>query len=152
MIYFKTILIDKLDSAAIETAIRAHSLRRHTPLDLQTATFYTTEKGKFFLGLESKKAIQLVRIKNVLERFFPKVILRFEKNNFTSFRIRLSYLSTFIFVLLLFILGANVFNSFHNGRFESKIFSVLIAIVLFGLLLFFEIKKSIKRVFLAIEN
>lgn len=146
MFYFKSVAIADKDVEETERNIRDCSLRRHTPLDLQTSSVYNTNKNKLFLGLETKRSIFITRLRNPIDRFFPKFIVRFRKDEFDHYKLRLSILSMIIAIFLPLLLVNNLVHSVIHDRLEPDMFTLLFLNILFFLLLFAEYRTVLKHV------
>ena len=144
MIYFKRIEIQNADSNQIEELVRKHCIRRHTLLDLQSSVYQMPDPSKLFLGLEGKKAIQITRLKNTIERILPKMIIRIEKVDFTFYRIRLSLLSSIIAIFLPIALLINLVNSISAKKIQEDLPIICFFNALFFLFCLFEYKKTNK--------
>src|ERR1700754_4862268 len=101
MIFFKTNRITGYSPEEIERGIRRFTFKRHIRLDFHSSVTYMKE-DKYFFGIETFRDIQLTRIKTPLERFLPKLIFSFSKEeSFMTYRIRYDYVSLITFFLLL---------------------------------------------------
>ena len=147
--YFKKINITELTSDKIERNIRLFSLKRHTSLDLKSASTYVNEPNKFFLGYENNKRIDLLRITSPFEKLLPKIIVTFNKDNFNEYNLRLKLISMILFVLLTIALSLHLFYSIKSGKLESDFFAILFLNLIFHILAFVEFKlvnRKIKKV------
>jgi hypothetical protein len=99
MLYFREFELKENDQDNIEKRIRSLSKRRHSSLDIVQSVSYDRD-GKLFLAVETSENITLTRLKLPIERFLPKIIVRFSKSDFRYYKIRLSLFSSIIFVLL----------------------------------------------------
>jgi len=99
MVYLK---IQRLEGEPLEneTKIREVILRRHLIIDFQSSKkdeYSGNNKGKF-IGVEKKEAIDILRIRGLLFRFFPKVIVRLNLNDGVStIKYRPSFISMLMF-------------------------------------------------------
>jgi len=123
--YFKTYRIDNRISSQIERNIRYTSIKRFADLDFKLSSFYTSEKGKYFLGLEEKENIKITRIRTPLEMILPKIIVCFEKKDCTAYKIRYSVSTYLFFWFFVLAIALNLFYSLVNERFESSLFEVV---------------------------
>lgn len=151
MIYFKTIYFQKDEKRVIEKAIRKFSLKRHSSLDLQSSSSYITEDGKYFLGQETEKYIRTTRFRTPFEKLLPKLILRFNKNDFESYQIRFSFPSNLIFLVLVIAILLNFFKFISSGRLGGNIGFVIVLSILFALLTLLEIKLISRKIKKAID-
>ena len=124
MFYFKTVNLSNPDNKDVETAIRNFSSRRNTTLDFKSSASYISSE-KYFLGFETDADLQITRIRTPFERFFPKLILNFQKDKqFTCYRIRYSFLSAIIFVALSIVFIFNLIYSVIDQGLDSDFFSI----------------------------
>lgn len=154
MLYFKTIKIENTDPEIVEKAIRAFSLKRLTSLDLITSSASYASEDKYFLGVEKNDALFTTRIRTPFERIFPKLIVRFKKEDgFTSYQIRYS-LPAIAFTLLNIVgLFANLFYVLTTDGFTFEgLFLITLIIVLFVLFTLLELTFTRNRINKAIEK
>lgn len=142
MIYFKTINITNCNNDTIERILRRKSVKRHTlfGLDIKSSSTYVKDENRSFIGIETNKNIKVTRIRTPFEWFLPKLILRFDKNNFTKYRIRYSLFSFIIAVFLALIIVLNIFYSLKYKNLESNFINIIILTAIFLALSFVEIK------------
>lgn len=152
MIYIKTINITKVDNLLIEKAVRSFSLKRHSSLDLKQSSSYITEDNKYFLGLETDSYIKITRLRTPFENFLPKLILRFDKKDFSVYQIRFSFPSNLIYATLIIAVVLNLAKMITSGQLGSNIGSILIISTIFILLTLFEIKIATQKVKKAIDR
>jgi hypothetical protein len=152
MFYFKQIEIDNSNAQIVEKAIRAYSKKRHTSLDF-IANVEATSDDKYFLGLENNNDIILTRLRTRFEWYFPKIIIRFQKNKgFSSFQIRYSILSSIVFCAFVVGLVSNLlYLSTDYFAFENVLLMVMV-LSLFTGLTFLEIAIARKRISKAIQK
>jgi len=153
MLYFKQIPIaPSLLAADIESAIRKVSAKRAASLDIVSSSSYIKE-DKYFVGIEGDNDLQITRIRTNFERFFPKIIVSFPKDQaFKIFRIRYSLFSTIVFCILLLIVLSNIYSSIVSKELESDFISVLIVFALFLCWTLLEIRLTKKKIEKAIKN
>jgi len=152
MFYFKQIIIDNSNPEIVEKAIRAYSLKRHTSLDFKVTATYTSEE-KYFLGLESADDLKITRLRTPFERFFPEVIIRFEKKKgFSSFQIRYSVISTIVFCALVIGLISNLLYLTNDYFAIENLLPLVILLSLFSGLTFLEINITRNRINKAIQK
>ena len=127
-------------------------MERFYGLDIIKATVYVESDERFFIGLEKPKTIKFIRIRSILELLLPKLILKFEKDDFSSYKIRYALLP---FILLLFILIGLIHGFFailkNINDFDIIIFPVIISICFF-LFTKIELKLIHKKIMKSIEN
>ncbi len=152
MIYFKESRIQNSNGKAIEEAIRKTSLKRHTSLDLKvTSTYIDEENQKYFLGLESKNNIKLTRIRGPFERLLPKLIVRFNKNDFETFDIRYGIFSFLFGTFLIISFSLNIIYSIEKFSLDNDIIPVLFLTALFVLLTYLEYRLTVNRIKKAVK-
>ncbi len=136
MIYFKTTQIDLLESEEIENRIRKASIKSVGHLDLTSSTSYIGTEKKFF-GHETEKYLMITRIRGPIEKYLPKLIIKFGKQEgFINYKIRFSLLAT-ILIGLLTLLAISLFvESIKTQQFESQL---IIALVIIASLILFTI-------------
>lgn len=152
MIYIKTIKIPKIDNQLIEKAIRNFSLKRHGSLDLKQSSSYITEENKYFLGSETEHFIKITRLRTPFENLLPKLILRFDKNNFNQYQIRFSFPSNLLFATLIIAIVLNLVKLIVSRQFGSNIGFIVVISIIFSLLALIEIKITTQKVKKAIEK
>jgi hypothetical protein len=154
MLYFKAIKIDNTDPAIIEKAIRAFSLKRLTSLDLITSSASYTSEDKYFLGVEKNNDLFITRIRTPFERFLPKLIIRFKKeDDFTSYQIRYSLPAIAFTLLNILGLFANLFYLLTTDGFNFEgLFVISLIILLFLLFTLVELTFTRNRINKAIEK
>ena len=134
MLYFKTIIIDNADGRQVETAVRQCAAKRHLPLDIHSS-IADWGSDKLFLGVETETSIKITRTRSSFERFLPKLIIRFDKENtFLQYKIRYSLRSTIVFVLILLLAGSNIIDMLRSDLFLP---GVLFDVLLLGIFLLF---------------
>lgn len=151
MIYFQKINLQHLPQEQIEKKIRAFSSKRHSSLDLQSSSTYINDEKKF-LGLENENYLKIVRIRTPFERYLPRIIVRFDKNDFSFYSIRLCLVSFIITFILTFGMILNIVYSIINKQWESDFLSVLILSLFYLFLISIEIKLTKRRINLIIKN
>ena len=108
MIYFLKIYFqNELEKQQTEIALRKFAIKKHTSLDIQSAT-NNAGANNSFLGLEGTKDIKFTRIRTSFERVLPKLIISLPKDNLLFYKIRLSIFSTLVFFALSFGLILNI--------------------------------------------
>jgi hypothetical protein len=154
MLYFKTIKIENTDPEIIEKGIRAFSLKRLTSLDLIISSASYASEDKYFLGVEKSNALFITRVRTPIERIFPKLIVRFKKEDgFTSYQIRYSLPAIALSCFVIFGWIANLFLLLTADGFTFDGFLVIsLVIVLFVLLTFLELTFTRNRINKAIEK
>jgi hypothetical protein len=152
MIYIKTINITKIDNLLIEKAIRSFSLKRQGSLDLKQSSSYITEDNKYFLGSETESYIQITRLRTPFENLIPKLILRFDKKDFSVYQIRFSFPSNLIYATLIIAVVLNLLKLLFSGQLGSNIGFVVIISTIFTLLTLLEIKITTQKVKKAIDR
>lgn len=147
MTYFKTIKLPiNENEVMVEDAIRKFSLKRHGSLDLKQSSSYISEDNKYFLGQETDRYIKITRLRTPFENLFPKIILRFDKSNFNSFKIRYSFPSNLVFAVLTIAVFVNFTNFISSGRLGSNIEFVIFSAVVFTFLTLIEIKITTRKI------
>jgi len=152
MLYFRTITFEHIEGQLVEKAIRQYTVKRHTPLDLQSsATYIGTEK--LFLGRENEKSIQLTRIRSPFERLLPRLIISFDNQaTFTQYKIRYSLLSNIAFIFLASALIANIIYWLSGYPDENGIIPVLLLFAIFLFLTSLELRFTKSRLKTAIDR
>ncbi|HLP19502.1 MAG TPA: hypothetical protein VK174_04345 [Chitinophagales bacterium] len=151
MIVIKRLTIPNSDGATVEKTLRRCSLRRHTPLDLLSSANHSFDVSKLFLGYETDKKIQFTRLRGPIDRYFPKFILVFGKDDFTSYKIRYCFISLLGF-LFLSLLALVVLALAVTGIDFSGILPTLILVAIFAGLSFLEYKATTININLAIAR
>lgn len=152
MFYFKTNLIDNLHAPIVEKAIRSFSLKRHTSLDFKSSSSYIGEE-KYFLGFENKNELMLTRLRTPFERLFPKIIIRFKKDNtFSSYQVRFSMPSFGVFCLLIYALIANILSLIRYGFAIENVLILSVLVSLFIIFTAIEISLTRNRINKAIQK
>jgi hypothetical protein len=154
MLYFKTIKIEHTDPEIVEKAIRAFSLKRLTSLDIVVSSASYAGEEKYFFGLENKNGLFLTRVRTPFERIFPKLIVRFKKEEaFTSYQIRYSLPAIALSCFVIFGWIADLFFLLTADGFTFDGFFVIsLVIVLFLLFTFLELTFTRNRIKKAIEK
>ena len=151
MIYFLTKTLTE-DSKIIEKSIRSYSLERFYGLDIINATVYTESDETFFIGLEKPKTIMFIRIRNILEFALPKLILKFDKDNFSSYKVRFGILPFIIGILLCVRILLGIFLVFMRAEDLEALVPPLITASLFVLFTKIELNWVDKKIKKSIEN
>jgi hypothetical protein len=151
MIYFQKIELQDISQGLVEKKIRESSFKRHSSLDLLSSSTYVNEE-KHFLGIESDKFINIIRIRTPFERLLPRIIVRFDKDDFSFYKIRLSLLSFLISIFLSTAIVLNIMYSIINGHLESDILSVFAISLIYLLLIMIEIKLTKREINKTIKN
>lgn len=142
MIYFSKNTIENFSSESTENAIRKFSAKRNTSLDLKSSSSYTNE-DKYFLGLESNNDLKITRIRTNFEAFFPKIIVSFPKvHQFEMYKIRFSFLSSVVFIGLLYALLQSIYILIVDKEFENDVIPLIISFTVFIVLTIVEIKLT----------
>ena len=152
MIYFYKVLLDETDTDLIEKGIRSHSIEKYYNLDILKSTVLVESKDRFFWGLEKKKSMKLLRIRSVIEFFLPKLIIKFDKNDFTKYSLRFSTLSLIIVIAMLIGFITAIFDTISNTPNFEPIVTSFIFIISFYFLTRFEMRIINKKVNRAIQN
>ncbi len=103
MLYFREFELEENDQEKIEKRIRDLSKKRHTSLDIVPSSAFAPD-DKLFLAIERNDNFTLTRIRYFFGQFLPKIIVRFNKSNLRYYKIRLSLLSSIIFVFICWII------------------------------------------------
>lgn len=151
MIYFKTISILNSDNETIENSIRKYSLKRHGKLDMKQSSSYITEDDKYFLGAETEKYLTITRLRTPFENVLPKLIVRFEKNNFKIYKIRYSFPSNLIYATLILSIILNIVHLIVSGSIGGNISFVILISIVFILMTLIEVKFTTRRINKVIE-
>ncbi len=151
MFFFKTIGLQESDRDTIEKAIRRYSIRRHTTLDLLSSLNTSFDKEKLFLGYETNEKIQFTRLRGPLDRYFPKFILVFQKNDFSSYQVRYSLISNLAVMALALSLLVGIVGVISLGDF-SFIGMIIILSGIFFALSKLEYKLATQDVNIAISR
>lgn len=128
-----------ITSEDIENAMRNRSLKRTTSLDMKSSTSYAGTDGKYFLGYEKEKSIDFLRIRSPFEFFLPKILIKFDKENFNKYTLRFDTISTIICMLILLSIVLTLFYSISKNRIESDLDGVLFYVALFVVLTLVEV-------------
>ncbi|MFL5743542.1 MAG: hypothetical protein ACJ751_02670 [Niastella sp.] len=154
MLYFKTIKIENTDPEIVEKAVRAFSLKRLTSLDLITSSVSYASEDKYFLGVEKSNDLFITRVRTPIERIFPKLIVRFKKENeFTSYQIRYSLPAIAFWLLNVVGLFADLFYLLTTDDFTFEgLFLITLIIVFFLLFTLLELTFTRNRINKAIEK
>jgi hypothetical protein len=142
MFYFKKEILQSVNAESIEIALRKFTAKRNTSLDMQSSS---TSMGtdKLFLGLENENSIQITRIRSSLEKFLPKLIIKFDKvAGFNQYKVRYSLLSNVVFAFTVAAIILNSIYSISNGELESGLTTAFIFICLFLLLSAIEFRLT----------
>ena len=136
----------------VESSMRKSSLRRNSSLRIKSRSSYVWEDDKYFLGYERESVIDFVRLKTPFEIFIPRLIVQFDKNNFSSYTLRLGLLGQLVSIFWLVFLFISIFFSIVRLKLESSVINITFLLAVFAVLVFFEfylLKKAIKK---AIDN
>lgn len=154
MLYFKTVKIENTDPEVIEKAIRTYSLKRLTSLDIIISSASYASEEKYFFGLEKSKSLFITRVRTPFERIFPKLIVRFKKEDeFTSYQIRYSLPALAFSLFNIFGLIADLLYMTTTDEFTFDGLFLLTAIIaLFLLFTWFEFILVRNRINKAIEK
>jgi len=126
----------------IEKGIRRHSIEKFYNLDIIKSTVLIESDERFFLGLENANSLKLLRIRSVLEFFLPKLIIKFDKNNFSKYSLRFSIMSFIIAILIIIGLLKGILGMFKD---ISNLEPVMISLTL-GLFFLFLTKWEVKLI------
>ncbi|MFT6320937.1 MAG: hypothetical protein ACJAT4_001866 [Granulosicoccus sp.] len=144
----KTKKLNIPNSDLIEKSIREKTIRSKESLEYFSPASWEGQ-SKFFHGFECEHKIFLTRIKTPIERFlFPKIIVEFDENDFSNYKLRLSKLSYLIFVLLMGLISMNLFYSLFSWRLESDILEMIfygVLFVCFGKIDMFLVERKLKQ-------
>ena len=144
MIYFKTAQIDLLESAVIENRIRKASIKSVGHLDLTSSTSYIGTEKKFF-GHETEKCLMITRIRGPIEKYLPKLIVKFDKQEgYNKYKIRFSLIATILITLLTLLAISLFIESIKSQQFESQLIMALVIIVTLILMTIIEMKVTQK--------
>lgn len=144
----KTTKLNISNADLIEKSIRAKTIRSKESLEYFSPASWEGQ-SKFFHGFELENKVYLTRFKTPIEQFiFPKIIVEFDENDFSNYKLRLSKLSYFIFVFLLGLILMNVFYSLFSWRLESDILEMFFCGVLFicfGKIEMYLVERKLKQ-------
>ena len=88
----------------------------------------------------------ITRIRGPIEKYFPKLILKFDKKQgYTVYKIRFSLFTTFLFGLITFLVLSFITASINAKQFGLEGIGTLLVVTIIILLTMLEIKLS-KRV------
>lgn len=151
MFYFKSVIINAVDSKTVELAIRQFAAKRFTFLDIHSSTTYVVDE-KLFLGFENEKSIKITRIRSPFSLFLPKLVLKFDKaQGFTRYKIRYSLIPSFVlFFFVIAIIGMTV-HLINYGRLDMDMINTLFLFSIFIMLTIAEIKQVQKKLEMAIN-
>lgn len=145
MIYFKSVPIDTIENGDIEKRIRNASIKSSAHLDVSSSTSYIGTEKKFF-GHETENYLMITRIRGPIEKYFPKLIMKFDKKQgYTVYKIRFSLFTTFLFGLITFLVLSFITASINAKQFGLEGIGTLLVVTIIILLTMLEIKLS-KRV------
>lgn len=145
MIYFQKTELPDISPEWIEKIIRESSSKRHSSLDLLSSSTCIKEEKHFF-GTEKDKFIKIIRMRTPFERILPRIIARFDKSDFGSYKIRLSLLSFLISIFLSIAIVLNIAYSIINKHWESNVVSVFAVSSIYFLLIMIEIKLTKRKI------
>lgn len=151
--YFKKINLNQLDSKTLESSLRKASLKRLSPLDIQSSVTNSKEQKKF-LGYEKTDELQFTRIRYSFERILPKLIISTAKTNelAASYRVRLALIS--LLIISIIIMGS-LYGMYQLAIGElpiENILRILLFPALFFILLKVEMRLTQKNIEKALEN
>lgn len=152
MLYFTSVRISGHSKDHVEHAIRHFSLKRHTSLDLQSSSTYIRE-DKYFLGLEGKNDVKIIRLRTPFERLLPGVILRFSKDQaFGVYKIRYSLLSMIVFCSLLIGVLEMIVSLARDRSSAFDFVPLVILFLVFMGLTYLEIRLTQRKIQQALNN
>jgi hypothetical protein len=152
MFYFTRVHMAFHSKDRAENAIRHFSLKRFTSLDLQSSSSYIRE-DKYFLGLEGKNDVKIIRLRTPFERLFPGIILSFPKDKqFAVYKIRYSLLSTIIFCFLLIGVLQMIVSLAMDRAHAFDFAPLIIAFLIFIGLTYLEIRLTQRKIQHALNN
>src|SRR4051812_31594949 len=100
MIYFKSVQLPGNEKQVLEKAMRKVAIKRMRSLDFTSAE-HNMGSEKLFLGLDDNQNVKFTRLHTSLEKFLPKIIISFPKDETISgYQLRLGVFPTCLFVLL----------------------------------------------------
>lgn len=152
MVYFKTKTIDNYETERIENAVRKFSLKRHASLDFISTATYETDNEKYFLGSENDTYLKIVRLRTPFERILPKLILRFNKKNFSEFQIRYSLISFIVFILLVTAFLSGLYQMIIHKQTDIDFVLINVLLIIFALMTSLEFVLTRRKLFKAISK
>lgn len=108
----------------IETAIRRHSARKHHSLQI-ISSVYPNMSEKYFVGYEKAHEIDFCRIRTSYEVFLPKMIIRFNKADFTRYTLHPTIAYVIGYPLVCVIMIAGFFTNLFGGMLFDAFFVCL---------------------------
>lgn len=141
MFYFQNIFINEYSEDEVSKAIYKTMDKNDFSLDFQTSFLTSREEIKFF-GKEDKTTLQLTRVRSLLSRYFPKIIIRFEKKNLSYYQIRFSIASTVIMIFLLTCLLYSLMNYIVTQQINPNFILFIFFNLLYFVLSYLEIYKT----------
>lgn len=119
--------IENWESEQIENAIRRHTAKRNHSLNWISSIYHNMNKY-YFLGVENDTTMNMTRVTTEFELFLPKIIIDFNKSDFTSYSIHLSlvYKAIFIFILMIFVSG--IYHALFFSEFENLLYAPIFLI------------------------
>jgi len=152
--YFKKIDLNQVDSTTLESCLRKASLKRLSPLDIQSSVKISKEQ-KMFLGYEKTDELQFTRIRYSFERILPKLIVSIAKTRepvSTAYKIRLALISILILFIILMGTLYGLYQLTTGKAPIENILRILILPTLYFILLKVEMKLTQKNIEKALKN
>jgi len=105
------------------------------------------------LGLDNNKDVKFTRLHTSLEKFFPKIIISFPKDDtIIGYRLRLGVFPTWLFAFLAMGLFATGFSALINQEDYEAMAAPVVFLGIFILLTWFELKIVDRHMKRAVER
>lgn len=143
------------EGAKIESAVRNSSKKKTIILDLADTTAWHREEDKLFYGRETKKKLEISRIKPPIGRFLPNLIIKFNKTDFQNPTIRLGFFGYFFMVFLMILFIALIVRIILDKSFNEDVIYMIVITLLSTGLFFIEYsltKLTLNKLIKRIEN
>lgn len=143
------------EGAKIENAVRNSSKKKTIILDLADTTSWHREEDKLFYGRETKKKLEISRIKPPIGRFLPNLIIKFNKTDFQNPTIRLGFFGYFFMVFLMILFIALIIRIILDKSFNEDVIYMIVITLLSAGLFFIEYsltKLTLNKLIKRIEN